>query len=170
MMCNIVATMSNAQFTKTIIVAIPMINNIAWYKKNLSPELCDNSLQARNIVYSEYMNIIAPKANKIMTVGENVKPSLLVAWIEELIPKKVLTNVKTTPTTLEMAHKMQLRFSVGLLTKLASFKIAISKQINPAIEKTNPTYGIKLKIGKHTPTSASVLMLLILLFKILLIT
>ena len=57
-------------------------------------------------MYSEYMNIIAPKANKITTVGENVKPSLLVAWIEELIPKKVLTNVKTTPTTLEMAHKM----------------------------------------------------------------
>ena len=52
------------------------------------------------------MNIIAPKANKIMTVGENVKLSLLVALIEELIPKKVPTNIKTTPTTLEMAHKM----------------------------------------------------------------
>ena len=52
------------------------------------------------------MNIIAPKANKITTVGENVKPSLLVAWIEELIPKKVLTNVKTKPITPQIVHKM----------------------------------------------------------------
>lgn len=167
MMCNIVATMSNAQFTKTIIVTIPMINNIAWYKKNLSPEICDNSLQARNIVYSEYMNIITPKANKIMTVGENVKPLLLVAPIEELIPKKAPINIKTTPITLEIALKMQLRFSAWLLTKLASFKIAISKQINPGIYKTPP---IKPKIDKHAPMSASVLMLLISVFKILLIT
>ena len=121
-MCNIPATMSNTQPTKTIIVAIPMINNMAWYKKNLSPEICDNSLQARNIVYSEYMNIITPKANKIMTVGENVKPLLLVAPIEELIPKKAPINIKTTPITLEIALKMQLRFSAWLLTKLASFK------------------------------------------------
>ena len=53
------------------------------------------------------MNIITPKANKIMTVGENVKPLLLlVAPIEELIPKKAPINIKTTPITLEIALKM----------------------------------------------------------------
>ena len=174
MMCNIPATMSNTQPTKTIIVAIPMIDNIAQYKKNLSPEICDNSLQVRNILYSEYMDIITPKANKIMTVGENLKLLLtispLVATMEAIVPKATPTTIKTKPITPQITQKMQLRFSVGLLTKLASFKIAISKQINPAIEKRDPTYGIKLKIGKHAPTSASVLMLLISVFKILLIT
>ena len=53
------------------------------------------------------MDIITPKANKIMTIGENVKPPLLlVAPIEELIPKKALINIKTTPITLEIALKM----------------------------------------------------------------
>ena len=52
------------------------------------------------------MNIITPKVNKIMTVGENVKPLLLVAPIEELIPKKAPINIKTTPITLEIALKM----------------------------------------------------------------
>ena len=52
------------------------------------------------------MNIIAPKANKIMMIRKNVKLSLLVALIEELIPKKVLTNIKAKPITPQIVHKM----------------------------------------------------------------
>lgn len=53
------------------------------------------------------MDIITPKANKIMTVGENVKPPLLlVAPIEELIPKKAPINIKTKPITPQITQKM----------------------------------------------------------------
>ena len=49
------------------------------------------------------MNIIMPKANKIMTVGENLKLLLaispLVATMEAIVPKATPTAIKTKPIT-----------------------------------------------------------------------
>lgn len=56
------------------------------------------------------MNIIAPKANKIMTVGENLKLLLaispLVATMEAIVPKATPTTIKTKPITPQIVHKM----------------------------------------------------------------
>ena len=56
------------------------------------------------------MDIITPKANKIMTVGENLKLLLtispLVATIEAIAPKATPTVIKTKPITPQTTQKM----------------------------------------------------------------
>ena len=56
------------------------------------------------------MDIITPKANKIMTIGEKLKLLLaippLVATMEAIVPKATPTAIKTKPITPQITQKM----------------------------------------------------------------